>query len=130
MNLPNPFLSGIPVCHGSGGMAGHYAFGGRTGGSVVIYGTCFTVAGLFLSEGFERFSHLFPLPVLGVLLMFEGWPLLTLLRDTAAAKTEFMIALLVGLMAGGLPYGYMVGLLTGTLLYYITRSGRLKLGHE
>jgi hypothetical protein len=129
MNLLNPFLSGIPVCHGSGGMAGHYAFGGRTGGSVLIYGTCFAVAGLFLSGGFDRFSHWFPLPVLGVLLMFEGWTLLTLLRDTAAAKDEFMIALLVGLMAGGLPYGHVVGLVTGTLLYYLTRSGRLKLGH-
>ncbi|MHC4425925.1 MAG: putative sulfate/molybdate transporter, partial [Planctomycetota bacterium] len=34
INLINPFLSGIPTCHGSGGMAGHYTFGGRTGGSV------------------------------------------------------------------------------------------------
>jgi xanthine/uracil/vitamin C permease (AzgA family) len=130
MNLVNPFLSGIPVCHGSGGLAGHYAFGGRTGGSVVIYGACFALAGLFLSGGFERFSHLFPLPVLGVLLVFEGWTLLALLRDTAGAKSEFMIAVLVGLMAFGLPYGYVAGLLTGTALYYLTRGGRLKLGHE
>jgi len=130
MNLLNPFLSGIPVCHGSGGMAGHYAFGGRTGGSVVIYGSCFALAGLFLSGGFERFSHLFPLPVLGVLLVFEGWTLLALLRDTAAAKSEFMIALLVGLMASGLPYGYVAGLLIGAALYYLTRGGRLKLDHE
>jgi MFS superfamily sulfate permease-like transporter len=130
MNLLNPFLSGIPVCHGSGGMAGHYAFGGRTGGSVVMYGLCFALAGLFLSSGFERFSHLFPLPVLGVLLVFEGWTLLTLLRDTAGAKSEFMIAVLVGLMAFGLPYGYVVGLLIGTALHYLTRGGKLKLGHE
>jgi MFS superfamily sulfate permease-like transporter len=128
INVLSPFLGGIPVCHGSGGMAGHYAFGGRTGGSVVIYGACFAVAGLFLSGGFERFSHLFPLPMLGVLLIFEGWTLLTLLRDTAAAKNDFMIALLVGLIAGGLPYGYVVGLLTGTVLYYLTRNGRFKLG--
>jgi xanthine/uracil permease len=38
MNIFSPFLGGIPVCHGSGGMAGHYLFGARTGGSVVIYG--------------------------------------------------------------------------------------------
>jgi len=130
MNLLNPFLGGIPVCHGSGGMAGHYAFGARTGGSVVIYGSCFALAGLFLSGGFVRFSHLFPLPVLGVLLVFEGWTLLTLLRDTAAAKSEFMIAVLVGLMAFGLPYGYVAGLLIGAALYYLTRGGQLKLGHE
>ena len=96
---------------------------------MVIYGSCFALAGLFLSGGFERFSHLFPLPVLGVLLVFEGWTLLTLLRDTAEAKSEFMIAVLVGLMAFGLPYGYVAGLLTGTTLYYLTRDGRLRLGH-
>lgn len=130
MNLLNPFLSGVPVCHGSGGMAGHYAFGGRTGGSVVIYGTCFVLSGLFASGGFAQFSYLFPLPMLGVLLVFEGWTMLTLLRDRAGAKSEFMIAVLVGLMAGGLPYGYVVGLLVGTALYYLTRGGKLRLGHE
>lgn len=130
MNVLNPFFSGIPVCHGSGGMAGHYAFGGRTGGSVVIYGAAFAVAGLFLSGGFTQFSHLFPLPVLGVLLVFEGWTLLTLVRDTVAVKSEFMIAVIVGLMAFGLPYGYVAGLVIGTALYYATDSGRLRLGHS
>ncbi|MEI7435815.1 MAG: putative sulfate/molybdate transporter [bacterium] len=46
MNLIAPFFSGIPVCHGSGGMAGHCAFGARTGGSVIIYGTILLLAGL------------------------------------------------------------------------------------
>ncbi|MCL6624416.1 MAG: putative sulfate/molybdate transporter, partial [Fimbriimonadales bacterium] len=41
MNLISSPLGGIPVCHGSGGMAGHYTFGARTGGSVVIYGSVF-----------------------------------------------------------------------------------------
>src|SRR5690554_6924869 len=43
MNLVNPFFSGIPTCHGAGGMAGHYAFGGRTCGSEVLYGLMFLV---------------------------------------------------------------------------------------
>ena len=38
VNLIAPWFGGVPVCHGSGGLAGHHAFGGRTGGSVVIYG--------------------------------------------------------------------------------------------
>jgi hypothetical protein len=130
MNVLCPWLGGVPVCHGSGGMAGHYAFGARTGGSVVIYGACFVVAGLFLSAGFERFSHLFPLPVLGVLLLFEGWTLLTLVRDTASDKAGFMIAVLVGLMAGNLPYGYVIGIAAGTALAFLARRGRLSLGRE
>ena len=57
MNLVNPFLGGFPVCHGSGGMVGHYAFGARTGGSVVIYGGLFLVLGLFFSQGFAEVAH-------------------------------------------------------------------------
>jgi len=39
MNLIAAPLGGLPVCHGSGGIAGHYAFGARTGASAVIYGS-------------------------------------------------------------------------------------------
>jgi hypothetical protein len=46
MNLINPFFGGVPTCHGSGGMAGHYAFGGRTGGSIVIYGSIYLALGV------------------------------------------------------------------------------------
>src|SRR3989475_11169660 len=47
MNLISPWLGGIPTCHGSGGMAGHYAFGGRTGGSGLIFCLGFLAAGGF-----------------------------------------------------------------------------------
>src|SRR5437763_1504603 len=43
MNLINPFFGGIPTCHGSGGMMGHYAFGARTGGSVILYGLLYLI---------------------------------------------------------------------------------------
>jgi len=37
MNLINSIFWCIPTCHGSGGLAGYYAFGARTGGAVIIY---------------------------------------------------------------------------------------------
>jgi xanthine/uracil/vitamin C permease (AzgA family) len=117
MNLVNPWCGGVPTCHGSGGMAGHYAFGGRTGGSVVIYGLLFLILGLFFSPGFDRVVHVFPLPILGVLLLFEALTLVVLLRDLGANRADFAIAGLVGLAAVYLPYGYFVGLVTGTLLH-------------
>ena len=123
MNLINPFFSGIPTCHGSGGMAGHYTFGGRTGGSVVIYGSIYLFLGLFLSRGFENFIQIFPLPVLGVILLFEGIALMLFIRDIVPSKSEFRIAILVALMAGGLTYGFVVGLLAGTSLYYLSKRG-------
>ncbi len=53
MNLINPFFGGVPTCHGSGGMVGHYTFGARTGGSVIIYGLFYLILGLFCSAAFH-----------------------------------------------------------------------------
>ncbi len=61
--------------------------------------------GLFFGGVFDQVVVVFPLPILGVLLLFEGLALL-LARDVAASKTDFPVVLLVGLMANGLPYGY------------------------
>ena len=128
MNLVNPFFGGFPVCHGSGGMVGHYAFGARTGGSVVIYGSIFLVMGLFFSQGFAEVVQIFPLPILGVLLLFEALSLATLLRDISNQRTELLVALLVGLLCAGLPYGYLVGLVVGTAVYYAVQRGWVGLG--
>jgi hypothetical protein len=48
MNILSPFFGGIPVCHGSGGLAGNYVFGPRTGGSIVIYGSLYLVMAFWL----------------------------------------------------------------------------------
>ncbi|MBH8570818.1 putative sulfate/molybdate transporter [Microvirga sp. STS02] len=128
MNLANPFFGGFPVCHGSGGMVGHYAFGARTGGSVVIYGGIFLVMGLFFSQGFAEVVQIFPLPVLGVLLLFEALSLATLLRDVSGSRSDLLVSLLVGLLCAGLPYGYLVGLVVGTAIYYAMQRGWVGLG--
>jgi hypothetical protein len=116
MNLINPFLGGVPTCHGSGGLAGHYAFGARTGGSVIIYGTLYLTIGFFFASGFQNVIQVFPMPVLGVILLFEGLALMLLIRDSTDSKSNFSLVLLVGLMANGLPYGYLIALIVGTLL--------------
>ncbi|HUU15097.1 MAG TPA: putative sulfate/molybdate transporter [Terriglobia bacterium] len=128
MNLVNPFFGGIPTCHGSGGLAGHHAFGGRTGGSVVIYGSMYLLLGFFLSGGFGLAIELFPKPILGVILLFESIALIRLVSDMAGSKTDFTIVLLVGIAALGLPYGYVIGLVVGTSLAYLAKSRVLKLG--
>jgi xanthine/uracil/vitamin C permease (AzgA family) len=122
MNLVNPWFGGIPTCHGSGGMAGHYTFGARTGGSVIIYGCLYLTLGLFFSGCFAELIQVFPKPILGVMLAFEGLAMLLLVRDIADSKTDLLIAMLVGLMAVGLPYGYAIGLIVGTALVYLWRN--------
>jgi len=120
INLINPFFGGIPTCHGSGGMAGHYAFGARTGGSVMIYGLLFLTIGIFFSGSFATVVKIFPLPVLGVILLFEGLWLMVFIKDIIDSKKSFFIALLVALIACGLPYGYLIGMIVGTILFYIS----------
>jgi len=56
-------LGGLPMCHGSGGLAGKYAFGARTGGANVVLGVLYVgaalVAGVWMG---------FPMAILGALL--------------------------------------------------------------
>ena len=116
MNIVSAFFSGVPVCHGSGGMAGHYTFGGRTGGSVIIAGAAMLTAGVLFGGSFGEIALLFPRPMLGVLLLFEGVAMLSLLRDLLATPRDFALALFLGVIAAGLPYGYLVALVLGTVL--------------
>ena len=127
MNLVNPFGGGVPTCHGSGGMAGHYAFGGRTGGSVILYGTFYLILGVFFSRGFDQVIQVFPMPVLGVLLLFEALTLILLIRDLTGVPAEFFVTVLVGLIAVYLPYGYLVGLIGGSLILWAIRGGFVRI---
>jgi MFS superfamily sulfate permease-like transporter len=121
MNLLNPFLGGVPVCHGSGGLVGHYTFGARTGGSLIIYGGLYLIIGLFFSHGFDKALQIFPLPALGIILVFEGFGLAKLIKQTSTNK-ELYIALVVGILAIGLKYGFLIGLILGTLLHYSVKK--------
>jgi MFS superfamily sulfate permease-like transporter len=125
VNLVAPLLGGIPVCHGCGGLAGHYAFGARSGGSVVIYGSFFLTVGLFFATPLDEVLKAFPLPILGIVLLFEALTLLVLVRDQAPVTRDLLIALLVGVIALTTPQGFLVGLLVGTVVYYgFQRFGR------
>ncbi len=129
MNLINPFFGGIPVCHGSGGMMGHYTFGARTGGSLLIYGGMYLVLGLFFSRGFSTILQIFPLPVLGAILFVESLALMTLVRDLNEQKDDLWIAFMVGLMSCSLPNGFVIGLLAGVSVYWFrSRSGPFSSG--
>jgi hypothetical protein len=121
-NLVAPMLGGVPVCHGCGGLAGHFAFGARTGGSVIIYGALFAMLGLLFSGSLDEAIKVFPMPVLGVVLLFESLTLMLFVEDTAREGREPLgIALLVGAIACWVPQGFVVGMIVGTLLDVLRR---------
>lgn len=126
MNLLAPWFGGVPVCHGCGGLVGFHGFGARTGGAPIIYGAMYLVVGLFLSPGMTTIVHIFPMPILGVVLLFEAIALMTLVRDVAIERSQLWTALAVAAAVVGLPYGYVVGLVGGTAIAYAVRRGWIK----
>jgi MFS superfamily sulfate permease-like transporter len=68
MGVTNLFaipLGGMPMCHGSGGVAGKYAFGARTAGANLILAAGYALAAVVAVD----LVAAFPLSVLGVLLV-------------------------------------------------------------
>jgi xanthine/uracil/vitamin C permease (AzgA family) len=123
MNLIAPWFGGVPVCHGCGGLVGFHGFGARTGGAPVIYGSLYLLLGLFFAPGFAQVVHAFPMPVLGTVLLFEAVALMMLVRDVTTQRSQFWTALAVAAAVVGLPYGYVVGLVAGTLVAVSSRRG-------
>jgi MFS superfamily sulfate permease-like transporter len=115
MNLVAPWFGGVPVCHGCGGLVGFHGFGARTGGAPVIYGALYLVLGLVFAPGFDEVVQVFPMPILGVVLLFEAIALMMLVRDVAPDRIALWVALLVAAAVVGLPYGFLLGLILGTL---------------
>ena len=119
LNLIAPFLSALPVCHGAGGMVGHHTFGGRTGGSVILYGGMMMILGILFGSSFTQLIQVFPLPILGVILLFEGVFLMLLIHDVMNDRRGLLITLLVGMIAFSMPYGFLIALVVGTAIYYL-----------
>jgi len=63
MNLVAVPLGGVPMCHGSGGIAGKYAFGARTAGANVILGIGYVV----IAVGAVGIVAVYPMAMLGVI---------------------------------------------------------------
>lgn len=125
MNLIAPWFGGVPVCHGCGGLVGFYGFGARTGGAPVMYGLMYVILGSLFAPGFSVVVRIFPMPVLGVVLLFEAVSLMALVRDVAEDRGALWIALLVSAAVVGLPFGYVIGLVAGTLISIAVRRGWL-----
>ena len=73
MNLITPFIGGIPLCHGSGGLAAQYAFGARTGGSMIFEGIIEIILGLFFSQTLFVLFTEFPKAILGAMLLYTAF---------------------------------------------------------
>jgi predicted benzoate:H+ symporter BenE len=123
MNVVTPFIGGMPLCHGSGGLAAQYLFGARTGGAILMEGLLEISLGLFFSESLLAIFTSFPMFIVGVMLLMTSLELgkvalklgdregLIPMLFTALVSTSFNVA-----------FGFLAGL----LLYLSMKRGILK----
>ncbi len=123
MNLASCLFGGMPMCHGSGGLAGQYRFGARTGGSVVMLGVAKVMFGFLFGTVAISIFAAFPVSLLGAMLIFAGLELTLPAREAETKDAFFVIAATAGgILAANTLIGFILGLVTAFVLL------KLKLG--
>ncbi|MFC5367254.1 putative sulfate/molybdate transporter [Salinirubrum litoreum] len=104
MNLTAVPFGALPMCHGSGGIAGKYAFGARTAGANVLLGLGYLAVAVWAAG----LVAAYPVSMLGVVLALVALQLArTSLRETDAVPLVLGVGLL-GLLAN-LGVAFVVG---------------------
>ncbi|KAL3528826.1 hypothetical protein ACH5RR_008148 [Cinchona calisaya] len=118
MNLVGCWFGAMPVCHGAGGLAGQYRFGGRSGASVVFLGLGKLVLGLVFGNYFVKILSQFPIGILGVLLLFAGIELAMASRDMNTKEESFvmLVCAAVSLTGSSAALGFGCGIVLFLLL--------------
>ncbi|MBI2849037.1 MAG: sulfate transporter [Chloroflexi bacterium] len=127
INGVSAIIGGVPMCHGAGGMAGHVRFGARTGGSLVLLGVIVLIIALFFGPSVEAMFRLFPEPVLGVILLFTGAELASVIKDIKGHYGNiYVLVITTGLAMWHMGYAFLAGL----ILYYAIQRRIIKIGDE
>ncbi|KAK9274119.1 hypothetical protein L1049_018933 [Liquidambar formosana] len=118
MNLVGCWFGAMPCCHGAGGLAGQYKFGGRSGGCVALLGAAKLVLGLVVGSSLVMILDQFPVGVLGVLLLFAGIELAMASRDMNSKEESFVMLLCttVSLVGSSAALGFVCGMVAHLLL--------------
>ncbi|KAF3450817.1 hypothetical protein FNV43_RR06906 [Rhamnella rubrinervis] len=118
MNFVGCWFGAMPVCHGAGGLAGQYRFGGRSGASVVFLGLGKLVLALVFGNSFVSILNQFPIGILGVLLLFAGIELAMASRDMNSKEESFvmLVCAAVSLTGSSAALGFGCGILLFLLL--------------
>jgi MFS superfamily sulfate permease-like transporter len=124
MNLGSAVFGGVPMCHGAGGMAGHVAFGARTGGAPIILGVLLLIVAFLFSGSVQLVFELFARPVLGVILFLTGVQLALGSCDFSKNKGERFITLATAAFS---MWNVGLAFVVGMVLAQIAKRGWLRL---
>lgn len=126
MNMVGCWFGAMPTCHGAGGLAGQYKFGGRSGGCVALLGVAKLVLGLVLGSSLVGIMDKFPVGVLGALLLFAGIELAMAARDMNTKGDAFVMLVCTAVSLGSnAAIGFVVGIVLYVVLW-MRNYGRVK----
>ena len=111
MNLLCVPFGGMPMCHGSGGLAAQYYFGARTGGSVIMLGVMKVMAGLIFGHALLTLLQCYPKAVLGTMLIFAGIELAKAAKDVIDDNQNLILILVMAafIIGANTFIGFLVG---------------------
>ena len=121
LGLANLFagaISGMPVCHGAGGMTAHRSFGARSGGAPIMLGSMLIALALTAGATLTVALSGFPVPILAGLLTVAGLLHITLLKDLRG-PWQWAFALAVGIT--GFLSNLAVALVGALLVWWVAR---------
>jgi SulP family sulfate permease len=112
-NLIAGLIGAMPMCHGAGGLAAHYRFGARTGGSNLMIGFLFVALGFLCGEVGMSLLGSIPNGVFGVLLLFAGIELSLLIQDVTKKEDLFITLLIagIGLATNNMAAAFVIGII-------------------
>jgi SulP family sulfate permease len=123
-NLLSAPFGGYLMCHGAGGIAGHFRFGGRTATAPVLIGLIFVVLGIGFGESGYAMLKTIPDAVLGGLLLFSGIELALSSRLHEHQGGDLFLVLLMA--AIGVALNPAVAFAVGLPIAYALQHGRIR----
>jgi MFS superfamily sulfate permease-like transporter len=122
-NLISAPLGGYPICHGSGGLAAHYRFGGRTSLTLLFIGFVLLFIGIFLGSSGLKLLQLIPQAVLGGMLFYSG---IDLIRPIKLESQNEMFSFVVVVVLS-VAINPAIGFIAGIPLFFGLNKGWVKI---
>ena len=124
MDVTTPFIGGMPLCHGAGGLSAQYLFGARTAGAILMEGVLEISLGLFFSQSLVNIFSAFPMFVVGVMLLMTSFEL-GKISLKIQGKNEIYVTVVTALLAT--VFNMAAGFAGGIILYAALKKKVIKL---
>jgi len=119
MNVVGSFFSGMPMCHGAGGLASQYYFGARTGGASILEGLIEIAIGLFLSQSIAIILAPFPMALIAGMMIMVAIQLAFPIRRLRGKEFGLAIGTAIVSIFTNIGIGFIAGLAVTTIIRWM-----------